>query len=260
MREAGRGWPSQTIGWRVVLLAVVFAGFGVIVGMTCLRGGAPPVHSDTSAEHPTPTAGRPVVAPAPATPVTPVNPPSPSTAVDTQRPAGANEAATERGTHTLPATWCTGPMPLQAITHDSAGRLVPLRVDPVRCTLHLDGRAADGAAYEPIDSLQLYTPGFRPEGVRLIDVGSDGRGWPLPTPLAGPLIGCPGELGVSVAQVESAAGVEPLDLLCVGVCVPVAPLLADPEHCYAAGSVVVKLSGLPLLWDIVSLRALPGPR
>ena len=262
MKEAGQGWTSPGIGRRGVLLAVVIAGLSVIVGMTRLRGGAPPVHADPSTVQPAPTAVGPVVGPAPATPVTPVTPQRPSTAVGAQRPTadGVNEASTEPRTHVLPAAWCTGPMPLEAITWDTDGRKVLLRVDPVRCTLHLDGRGADGTAHGPIDTVALYQPGFRPDGVSLAKLGSDGRGWPLPTPLEGPLIGCPEETGLPVAQVESAAGVEPLDLLCVGVCVPVAPLLADPEHCYAAGSVVAELSELPLLWDIVSLRALPGRR
>lgn len=258
MSGAGRGWASREIGRRGVLLAIVIGGLGIIVGMTSLRGGAPAGRPDPSAAHRAPTAGAPVADPAPFTPVTTQ---SPSAAPGTQSPAadGAIGAATEPGAHKLPAAWCTGPMPLQAMAHDGAGRMVLLAVDPVRCVVQLDGRGADGAAYEPFDVVALYQPGFRPEGVRLVDVGADGRGWPAPTPLKGPLIGCPGEPGVSVVQVESAAGVEPLARLCVGVCVPVAPLLADPERCSAAAGAVAQLSELPLLWDLVSLRGGAGP-
>ena len=259
---AGRGWASREIGRRGVLLAIVIGGLGIIVGMTSLRGGAPLVPSDPTAVHRAPTAGGPVADPAPATPVTPVTPQGPSSALGTQSPAadGATGAATEPGAHKLPAAWCMGPMPLQAMARDGAGRMVLLAVDPVRCMVQLDGRRADGAAYGPIYDVSLYQPGFRPEGVRLADVGPDGRGWPAPTPLEGPLIGCPGEPGVSVVQVESAAGVEPLGRLCLGVCVPVASILADPERCSEAQRVAAQLSELPLLWDLVSLRGHAGPR
>ena len=57
-----------------------------------------------------------------------------------------------------------------------------------------------------------------------------------------------------VAQVETAAAIEPLERLCLGLCVPVAPLVADPERRLALASAVAKLSELPLLWELVSLR------
>lgn len=244
-----------------MLLAVMIVGLGITVGMTRLEGGTVPVYPVPPAEHFVPPVRAPVAAPAPATLDNPDSPLTPNTTGAQGLPAdGAIEVATEPGTRALPAAWCKGPMPLQAMARVGAGRLIPLPVDPVRCTLQLDGRRDDGVDFEAISDVFLYQPGFRPEGVRLVDIGPDDQGWPEPTPLEGPLIGCPEETGLSVAQVESAAGVEPLDRLCVGLCVPVAPLLADPERCSAAAGVVAQLSELPLLWDLVSLRGRPGAR
>jgi hypothetical protein len=239
-------------------LAVVIAGLGVIVGITRFRGGFHPVHSDPSAVPPVPTAGGPGVGSGPTTLASPVTPQRLSTEAGTQRPAaaGANEAATEPGAYALPSAWCTGPMPLQASAiDDDARRLVPLPVDPVRCVVHV---GADAGAGAPVEAVSLYRPGFRPVGVYLADVGADGQGWPMPTPLSGPLIGCPGEPGVVVAQVETAAAIEPLERLCLGLCVPVAPLVADPKGCLAMSYAVWKLSELPLLWEVVSLRGRAG--
>jgi hypothetical protein len=53
---------------------------------------------------------------------------------------------------------------------------------------------------------------------------------------------------------------QPLERLCLGLCVPVAPLVADPERCLAMSSAVSKLSELPLLWEVVSLRGRADPR
>jgi hypothetical protein len=172
------------------------------------------------------------------------------------QPQSASPApAAGLGAHALPAAWCAGPLPLQASAiDDDTGRLVPLPVDPVGCVIHVGAAGADARAGAPVNGVSLYRPGFRPVGVYLADVGADGQGWPTPTPLSGPLIGCPGEPGVVVAQVETAAVIEPLERLCLGLCVPVAPLVADPERCGAVASAVAKLSELPLLWEIVSLR------
>ena len=172
-------------------------------------------------------------------------------------PQGASPAsAAGPGAPALPATWCTGPLPLQAsAVDDDAGRLVPLPVDPVRCVVHV---GADAGAGAPVEAVSLYRPGYRPVGVYLAEVGADGQGWPMPTPLYGPLIGCPGEPGVVVAQVEIAEVIEPLERLCLGLCVPVAPLVADPERCGAVASAVARLSELPLLWEVVSLRGRAG--
>jgi hypothetical protein len=124
--------------------------------------------------------------------------------------------------------------------------------------VHVGGAGADAGAAAPVEVVSLDRPGYRPVGVILAEVGADGQGWPTPTPLSGPLIGCPGEPGVVVAQVETAAAIEPLERLCLGLCVPVAPLVADPERCGAVASAVAKLSELPLLWELVSLRGRAG--
>lgn len=136
---------------------------------------------------------------------------------------------------------------------------MPLPVDPDRCVVHVRGPGVDAGARAPIYSVALYRPGYRPVGVFLTEGGEDGKGWPMPTPLSGPLIGCPGEPGVEVAQVESAAAIEPLERLCLGLCVPVAPFVADPERCSAVASAVAKLSEVPLLWEVVSLRGRADP-
>lgn len=177
------------------------------------------------------------------------------------QPQAASAApAAGPGAHVLPAAWCAGPLPLQALADDGSGQLAPLPVDPVRCVVLIDGAGAAAPGRAPVEVVSLYRPGFRPEGVYLAEVGADGQGWPTPTPLSGPLIGCPGEPGVVVAQVETAAVIEPLERLCLGLCVPVAPFVADPERCLAMSSAVSKLSELPLLWEVVSLRGRADPR
>jgi hypothetical protein len=56
---------------------------------------------------------------------------------------------------------------------------------------------------------------------------------------------------VSVAQVESGTMIQPLTEVCLGVCVPVASLVASPEGCSAAASLFSKLSDTPILWAVV---------
>jgi hypothetical protein len=153
----------------------------------------------------------------------------------------------------VPQAWCAGAsaaLSPQLFIHDKDGEARSFALDPVTCAIPPGfGEALQRAHLG--DAVSLYRPGFRPVGVYLQEIARGEEAWPEPTPLQGPLLACPGEPGVSVAQVESGTMIQPLTEVCLGVCVPVASLLVSAERCSAASSLFAKLSDTPILWAVV---------
>jgi hypothetical protein len=152
-----------------------------------------------------------------------------------------------------PQAWCAGASLAFApslTAQDGDGEAALFALDPVTCAVP----PGFGEALQRVQTggrVALYRPGFRPVGVDLAAIARGDEAWPAPEPLPGPLLACPGEPGVSVARVESGTMIQPLTEVCLGVCMPVASLVASPERCSAAASLFSKLSDTPILWAVV---------